>query len=153
MEKQREVPLSCFSHAQEQLPQIPPAFDAAMRFAGQVQRQHVGDSDADLPTFEILQGSQGNGSQALWILLAETANAKAENGLVRSLQGPEALPKRTSRPRGASTSILKPNTSPPIDSRITSAPRPPVISRTWSAKSLSHELRNEVGKGSDGVKN
>ena len=87
MEKQRELPLSSFEHAQEQLPQVPPAFDAAMRFAGQTQRQHAGDSDAYLSTFEILQGSQGNGSQALWILLAEAANAKAENGLVRSLQG------------------------------------------------------------------
>src|SRR5260221_14238091 len=86
LKKQQEVPLCSFSHAQEQLPQVPPAFDAAMRFAGQSQRQHVGDSDADLSTFEILQGSQGNGSQALWVLLAEAANAKAEDGLLRSLQ-------------------------------------------------------------------
>jgi hypothetical protein len=52
--KKQEVLLSSFAHAQEQLPQVPPAFDAAMRFAGQAQRQHVCDSDADLSTFEIL---------------------------------------------------------------------------------------------------
>src|SRR5258708_15421507 len=91
LKKQQEVQLCSFSHAQEQLPQVPPAFDAAMRFAGQAQRQHVGDSDADLSTFEILQGPHGNGSQALWVLLAETANAKAEDGLVRSLQGVDRL--------------------------------------------------------------
>jgi hypothetical protein len=52
--KKQEVLLSSFAHAQEQLPQVPPAFDAAMRFAGQAQRQHICDSDADLSTFEIL---------------------------------------------------------------------------------------------------
>lgn len=36
LKKQQEVPLCSFSHAQEQLSQVPPAFDAAMRFAGQV---------------------------------------------------------------------------------------------------------------------
>src|SRR5258708_24789886 len=101
------MPLSSFEHAQEQLPQVPPAFDAAMRFAGQTQRQHAGDSDAYPSTFEILQGSQGNSSQALWVLLAETANAKAENGLVRSLQGVDRL-----RDVGTSRGIAKEHQAP-----------------------------------------
>src|SRR6266849_9534157 len=38
LKKQQEVPLFSLAHAQEQLPQVPPAFYAAMRFAGQIQR-------------------------------------------------------------------------------------------------------------------
>src|SRR5258708_18172909 len=105
--KQQEVPLLPLAHGQEQLPQVPPAFDAAMRFAGQTQRQHAGDSDAYPSTFEILQGSQGNSSQALWVLLAETANAKAENGLVRSLQRGDRL-----RDVGTSRGIAKEHQAP-----------------------------------------
>src|SRR5258708_13965342 len=107
VKKQQEVPLFRFAHAQEQLPQVPAAFDAAMWFAGQAQRQHVGDGDADLSVFEILQGSQGNGSQALGILLAEAANAKAEQGLVRSLQGVDRL-----RDVGTSRGIAKEHQAP-----------------------------------------
>src|SRR5260221_4099769 len=84
-----------------------------MRFAGQAQRQHVGDVDAYLSTFEILQGSQGNGPQALWILLAETANAKAKNGPVCSLERVDRL-----RDVGTSRGIAKEHQPPQRRERL-----------------------------------